>query len=186
MANLRLVIDEAASLLNDPQRTEWDFTTLRPYFRKAHRELQLELDMNGIPVAQSTAIILSVPPLVDENNPGINLPNQPADLIEPEQLFERPAGTFNKFVPMKERMWEAEATPGTRLNWWHWNQELVQLLGATQEVDVKLHYLKGLAIPEAESDPLGFINAELFLGPKTAAIAAMATGAPSLAASLNN
>lgn len=169
---------EAAALLNDPAMTEWDFGALLPYLQKAHRELQVELNLNGLPVIKDTSAIITVPALtVDLTAPaGGGASLQPANLIEPDYLEERQTGTTNLFADMEETVWDVNDLQEPELRFWSWRNEKILFLGATAAVDIRIHYKGGLTVPASENDALGFINAQLFLAPRTAALAAGTIG----------
>jgi len=180
MATAQDVVDEASVLLGDPDQTKWDFAVLLPLLQKAHRELQVDLNLSGLPVLKEVSAILTVPALAVSLGALL-----PADLIEPVSLGERQSGTSDLFNDMIQTTWEPEDVQTTTLRYWSWREENIVFLGATVAVDVKLRYIKGLTAPTSEGSPLGFINAQLFLGPRTAALAAAVAGNLAVAQALN-
>lgn len=170
---VQTVIDEVQYLLNDQAGTRWDFNSLLPALQKAHREMQLKVSLAGLPVLKKTSAVITVPALTtDLTAPaGGGASLQPSDLIEPSACEERQSGTSDLFSPMEEAVWEPDVEQTEWLRFWMWREEKVQFVGATVDVDIKLHYTKGLTIPTSENDSLGLINAILYLSPRTAAIA---------------
>lgn len=188
MATAQDVVNEASVLLGDKDQTRWDFDVLIPLIQKAHRELQVDLNLAGLPVLKKTSAVITIPALtLDLTAPaGGGASLQPTDLIEPVDMKERQFGVpTDLFSNMIQTTWEPDATQSTTLRYWSWKEEKIIFLGATVAVDVKLHYIKGLAAPTSEGSDLGFINALLFLGPRTAALAAAVAGNLSVAQALN-
>lgn len=173
--------DEAAKVyLGDPQLQYWNFTNLIPFLRAAHRDMQLELDLNDIDVTRKTSTIVTIQAGWTAMGVGSNL--QPTDLIEPLEMAERQAGNTNDlFDPMVQTSWEVDDLQAPTLRYWNWDQETIQFLGATTNRDVKLHYIAGLTIPQSANDSLGWINSITYLAPHTAALAASDVGNVALA-----
>ena len=165
------VIDEAASLLNDFGLSSWTKERLIQHGFQAHRQLQVKLALNGIPVLKEVSAVITV--LVGATDLG---ENQPSDLIEPKSLWERKAGSSDTFVLMQEKGWEPEQVQSSTLNYWNWRGERIKFLGATTNREVKIKYLGGIEVPTQEEDYLGFLFAENYLIPETAAIAAGSLG----------
>jgi hypothetical protein len=167
--------DSARSYLNDVGSQIWTNAKLRPFLVEAHRDLQLALWLNGLPVLKEKSAILQVAALAKE------LANQPAVLLEPISMKERTAGSQEDWMNMEESDFEADVVPVQVLRCWTWREERIVFVGSTASREVLLRYMKSLTLPVSENSTLGFIFAEVFLGPHTAQYAARAVGNPTLA-----
>jgi len=164
-------ISSAATYLNDFGLTTWTKERLFAHLLQAHKQLQVELLLNGLPAIKKTSSIIDVP-AGTSNLEGL----QPSDLVEPISLWERADGTTDNFVQMSEKGWEPETTQSTELRYWVWLEELIKFLGATTAREVKIKYKAAINVPDQEGSPLGFLFAENYISPKTAALAALSLG----------
>jgi hypothetical protein len=180
MANVAAVLKTAQSHMNDFNQKNWTKDQLRPFLAEAHRDLQLELQVNGIPVIKRQSVAVTIPAIVLATWPGyVIMPNQPTNIVEPITCYERPTGdnlnsdwdemTQKSFIPKQEAV--------NDLVYWSWIGEVITFLGATQSNDVQLEYNGGILIPVADNDPMGFINAEAYIAPRLAFLALNSIGA---------
>jgi hypothetical protein len=66
--------------------------------------------------------------------------------------------------------------PQTALNYWHWDGENILFTGATSVREVLVFYWRSLPLPQSGTDTLQIIDGEMWLAPRTAAIAAASVG----------
>ena len=131
----------------------------------AYREVQLALSNAGKQTFNADYATLTIP-AVAIADPGqeiqvgftgttgnvsgspLNTPVLPADLIEPEVITERQAGTTDMFVAV-QNMTAHGGLPSYpqegQIRFWEWREDALCLLGATQSVELKVRYKKGLA-----------------------------------------
>lgn len=179
MALASEALDSARVYLNDTKKQIWTDTTLIPYLKEAYRDLLLVLWLNGMPVIKEKSATINV------NANALDLGvNQPADLIEPISLKERTQGSSESWIPMVEVGFEPDISKDTILRYWDWREEKIVFVGATSNREVLLRYWKSLTLPVDATTPLGFIFAEIFLGPQTAGYAAGSVGNTTLAGEL--
>jgi hypothetical protein len=173
MALASVALQTARVLLNDAAATLWTDTTLLPYLQEAHREMQVRLSLAGLPVVKTVSTVLSVPlGTVDLTV----VANYPTDLIEPIDLYERKVGESESgFVEMSEVSELPTQAQSDRLNYWLWESEKIKLLGATVATEVRVRYTKGLTVPASGASSIGVAYGEIYLGARTAALAAHAT-----------
>lgn len=169
MATAQVPLDFARSLLNDSGGTLWTNTILLPFLQQAHRELQVKLQLAGIPVINYQTAALTVAIGATSLNASAGFPT---NLIEPIQLKERRVGELlQDFQDMTECQFIPDVEQTDRLTYWAWIGETIQLLGATSANEVQLRYKGGLTVPSAANSALGFLYAENYLGYRTAALA---------------
>lgn len=184
------VIQMAMTYLNDFGQKFWTKEQMQAFVAEAHREMQLELQINGIPVIKKKSAIATIPQINLSTWTGeVTWPNQSttlSDLVEPIECWERPTGDTleSDWDLMIQKSWVPEAQPVNDLVYWNWVGEQIKFLGATVSNDVKLYYNAGIPIPQADEDPMGFLNAETFIAPKAASLAADSVGAKSKALTL--
>lgn len=167
MATVGDALKSARSFLGDDNALTWSDSVLVPKLAEAHRELVLELELYGIPVTRVTAGPFTV--TAGAKDLGLN---QPADIVEPTSMLERAVGgAMDDFVSMIELPSVPELTPVSNLIYWAWEQEKIKFVGATQNREVLLKYRKSITAPVLNTAQLGFIFAELFIGPRVASLA---------------
>ena len=86
------------------------------------------------------------------------------------------ARTRSDAVPMTTVDFIPNEDQEITLRYWCWIGQQIQLLGATNDRNVLLYYVKTLVAPTLNTDVLGINQAELFLGPRLAAICYQSLG----------
>jgi hypothetical protein len=187
MATAGQVIRTAQSVyLNDFNNKTWSQAQLMEYLKEAHRQMQVELQLNGIPVLKQQTAQVTVPQIPDMNTwPGyVLMPSQPDNLVQPIACWERPiSDDFNSdWDEMVFKSFPPKVDPVNDLVYWTWMGEKIVFVGATQDNEVQLQYNGGIPIPQATTDPIGFINGETYLAPKLSALANASIGGEKQAA----
>jgi len=183
MANASVALAEAQALLNDVGASLFTDAVLLPSLKKAHRELQVLLWENGLPVIKEVTAVIDV--AANATSLGANLPT---DILEPKALQERVDGSTSeddwRDVPEADPLPRVE--PSARIMYWAWREEVVEFIAPTTAREVKLRYLKGLTVPTSGSSAIGLIFGELYLGPRLASIAVQTLGNTTRAEELTN
>jgi hypothetical protein len=171
MALTNVALATARTLLNDDNATVWTDPILLPKLQEAHRELQTDLWLVGSPVVRE----VTVPILVTLGNTDLGA-NQPQDLIAPTSLKEAESanGTWVDMTEVNYIPFDVAKT--SKLVYWAWRGEKILFLGATASRYVVVFYRKLITIPTTANDPIGIIFGELYLGARTAALAAGSVG----------
>lgn len=175
MANASEALNSARTYLNDVGASLWTDAILLPYLKEAFRDLLIDLYLNGIPVIReksSSPITVAI---------GALTLTLPSDFLEPIKLKERLSGSSETYIDMVEKAFEPDTDQTDNLRFWAYREEAINFVGATTARQILLFYWKTLTIPTAENSLLGFIYAEIYLGPKTAAYAAASVGNITLA-----
>ena len=175
------------ALINDAAGSVFNDGTLMPLLNSAYRALQRELAEAGVSVLVSQVDLdlpltsgLTATELTDTSTPQL-----PTDLMVPHQLWEQQSGSSDLFVPMEKIVSGLpNLQPGSFLRMWEWREDTIQLLGATSEVTVRLRYEKVLPQLVLGTDPILIRASNDALAYATAAVAARARGARSLAADM--
>lgn len=178
------IVASAQGLLNDPSGAIYPVQAMLPMVNKAYRELQLKVSALGIGITKEVS--LPVPVIVGQTNlsPGSGLPNE---LLYPIHLSERAPGTSDRFVDMEERDWEPNTKPSTVLGLWVWREESIKLIGATQEREVLVRFVKTLGGATETTSQITILDSDVWLAQRTAALAALLLGSnPSRATALMN
>lgn len=135
-----------------------------PFLNSSIRELYRELRNVGQPTLIKDNVVISGLPVVNsptngvgQSDPsvqvylstagffdGVSINSQftlPGDLIYPEKLWERQAGTNDNFKPMSQPQFGLEPVAQTPwLGQWEWRGDNIWMPGATQSRDVRLRY----------------------------------------------
>src|SRR6516164_7042192 len=169
MATAYIALQSARICLGDLNGITWTDAILIPYLQEAFRTLVLRLRSYSIPVIKMQTAILSVPVGTTLLNSVAGYPN---NMVRPISMLERDPGTgMNNFIDMIETAFVPIMDPIDDLQFWTWMGERISFVGATSSREVLLRYEGTLIPPVTVNDPLGFLQAENYLGPKTAALA---------------
>jgi hypothetical protein len=168
----KLALDSARSYLDDVNAVTWSDARLFPILQEAHRELSAELIANGIGHIREQAAIITVPALTAGQIPPISMPNLPPNCLIPISLHERfPGESAEHFELMRQSDFIPNIQPCGDLLYWAWMKQDIKLIGATAIKEVQFRFRGALVTPATVNDSLGFSFAELYLGPRIAAIA---------------
>lgn len=100
-----------------------------------------------------------------------------ANIIEPIALWEKAqGGADSTYIKMTEFDPLPNRAQAATLKYWDWDGTNINLLGSTATRHVKVEYWAMLVEPVDGTSSLQFINAEYYLGPRTAAIMAGVLG----------
>jgi hypothetical protein len=159
-----------ALLMNDPQMTEYNITSVQGYVALAMGELSDLLEEANIPTTNK----VSVHPV----NIGSNsLVNPPFDAVEFQEVAERVRGSNGPFIPLPRKEFP-DASPQTNsLVSWSWQSKelLFNKNGANVPMEVQLRYIRrpGLGWESSGDDPIvADITSHQFLVYKAAALCA--------------
>jgi hypothetical protein len=175
------------ALVNDSAGTVFNDTTLMPLLNSAYRGLQRQLAEAGVSVLVSQ-IDLDLP-LTDGVTPmalsDVSDPQLPTDLVAPHQLWEQQTSSCDLFVPMEKITGGLpNLQPTTYLRMWEWREDMINLIGATSQITVRLRYEKVLPQLILGTDPVMIRASNDALAFATAALSARARGARALAADM--
>lgn len=119
-------------------------TALMPLVNAAYRKLQRRLLMSGSPTMISE-IDLSLTTVGVTSITDTTTPQLPVDFIAPRQLFERLGGSTARYRLMTGPLDALPDIPqSTYLGYWSWREDGIYLIGATQLIDVRIRYSRGL------------------------------------------
>ena len=165
-----VVLATARTMLNDDAATNWTDAALFPKLQQAHKELQIKLRRAAAPVMKNTyteTVAIA----------GTAFLTPPVDLVSPIQLWETSsAGTIDTYALMTEYDPLPNVVSAATMIYWAWIEERVAFIGSTAARKILMLYWRSLTLPAVNTDPIGFINGELYLAPRTAAIAAGSVG----------
>ena len=177
------------SLLNDSQGNLFTDAVLLPYANSAYRKVQRALGNSGAGGFLSDDVLLVVPAvtapdaslqisITDATAP----PNQlPTDLLVPLKLWERPEGSSDDFTEMVDlsRHGGLPSRPqDLTLSVWEWRADGIYFIGATQDTQIRLRYLKAYPDLTDATSPVLVRNAQEAIAYATAALAGWARGSP--------
>jgi len=132
------VMVDVAAKLNDPSRSVYTNTVQLPFVGMANRELQILLELNGIPILKDKSVGIRVPA------GAVEMPQYPPDFIEPIILQERTYGSDEGFIDMEEREWVPDENLTNVLRFWVFQDNAIKLLGAKIDREVKMKYRRNL------------------------------------------
>ena len=177
------------SLLNDAQGNLFTDAVLLPYLNSAYRKVQRTLGNTGgggfiqddvlLVVAGVSAADASLQVCVSDATAP---PNQlPTDLLVPMKLWERPNGSTDDFVEMVDLTRHGglpSRVQDTTLSVWEWRADGLWFVGATQDTQIRVRYLKAYPDLADVTSPVLVRNAQEALAYATAGLAGWARGSP--------
>jgi hypothetical protein len=139
-----------------------------PKLQQAHKEMLSKLLLNGVPVYKKTSARTTVTAGVAPTLTGIT------DIYRVTQIMEMAVGDdATSGTPVGRTDDIIARTAKDTLNYYAWNGETVQFGALTKNRDVIVTYFRQPTTPTAVTDSLDFTLAEIYLGPRTAALAVM-------------
>ena len=177
------------SLLNDAQGNLFTDTVLLPYANSAYRKAQRAISNAGAGGFIQDDVLLVVP-AVAQTDTSLQVsitdstapPNQlPTDLLVPVKLWERPNGSTDDFAEMVDLSQHGglpSRAQGLTLSVWEWRVDGIYFLGATQDTQIRLRYLKAYPDFTDATSPVLVRNSQEAIAYATAALAAWARGSP--------
>ena len=177
------------SLLNDSQGNLFTDTVLLPYANSAYRKTQRALGNAGGGGFIQDDVLLVVPAVaqVDASlqvsiTDATAPPNQlPTDLLVPVKIWERSNGSSDDFVEMADLSQHGglpSREQGLTLSVWEWRADGIYFLGATQDTQIRLRYVKAYPDFTDATSPVLVRNAHEAIAYATAALAGWARGSP--------
>src|ERR1017187_3421677 len=167
MAQASVALKSARIYLGDINGISWPDSILMPILQEAHGELVQECERFSLSVILNQSAIL----LVNAGDLTLGA-NQPATLVEPISIMERiPGSDLESFEPMLRLTFIPLQDQSEELQYWAWLGQIITFLGATQDREILLRYKGSISTPNLLTDPLGFIFAERYIGPRVASIA---------------
>jgi len=178
------VLSLSRSLLNDASGAVFSDAVLFPFLNSAYRALQRDLAEEGVSVLvsqQDLDLPLTNGVTVTEVS-DVSSPQLPTDLLAPHQLWEQAAGSSDIFIPMEKiTSGLPNFQPCSYLRMWEWREDTIQLIGATQEITLRVRYEKSLPALVQGTDPVQIRSSIDPLAYSVAALAARSRGAQALA-----
>lgn len=177
------------SLLNDAQGKLFTDSVLLPYLNSAYRKVQRAIgNVGGGGFIQDDALL--VVPAVAQQDPSLQIsitdatapPNQlPTDLLVPLKIWECASGSVDDFVEMVDLTRHGglpSRDQDITLGVWEWRADGLWFVGATQDTQLRLRYLKAYPDFTDATSPVLVRNAQEALAYATAALAGWARGSP--------
>lgn len=167
MALASAAIQSARRLLNDTNGITWSDALLFPLLQEAHGELLQELEINN-----SAILHFRTDPITIRATQTTLGSYQPTTMSAPIKMMEGNVGTNPScFSDMERVTFLPYVDKDSVLHYWTWSNELIQFVGATCDRDVVLWYEGMIGTPSKQTDQLGVLFAERYLGPRIAALA---------------
>jgi len=189
------IMDTAAVLYNDSEKTVLDYEIQLPYLNMALKELQEIFQQNNVPVTSKTSAVIPINANVSSlsfSDDPLETVAIPSNFIDIERMWESPRG-INQWIPMYRQNFLPHYLENNQINqlvYFSFNGQQFQFLPANADNDIKLDYIKSLFAhiqnPYGQ-DIIDIINSELFLSFRIAGLAAEFIGENiDRATSLNN
>lgn len=177
------------SLLNDAQGNLFTDAVLLPYLNSAYRKVQRALGNAGGGgfIQDDALLVVSAVSAPDASlqvcvSDATAAPNQlPTDLLVPLKLWERASGStddFEEMVDLTRHGGLPSRVQDTTLSVWEWRADGLWFVGATQDTQIRLRYLKAYPDLVDATSPVLVRNAQEALAYATAGLAGWARGSP--------
>jgi hypothetical protein len=174
------------SLLNDAQGNLFTDAVLLPYVNSAYRKVQRAMGNAGAGGFLTDDALLVVPAVTAvDTSLQVSITDATAppntDLLLPLKLWERVNGSSDDFVEMVDltRHGGLPSRPQSlTLSVWEWRSDGIYFLGATQDTQIRLRYLKAYPDLTDATSPVLVRNSQEALAFAGAALAGWARGSP--------
>ena len=186
------VMDRAANLLNDPNKTDYTYKVMLPYLNLAieeYSDLLVESnhtfanitssDWPAVPIIVTAGSNTLTPP---EYIPPSGTPpyaNYPLDLIEIQEIGERVSGDLGAFRRLPRREFGERYPPTNSLIYWIFERGFIRfnLNGANVDIEVEIKFMyQGVTYAADENTQINVIGARTYLAYQTAALCARFIG----------
>lgn len=171
MATISDVYTAARALLNDSASEIFADGVLLPFVKKAYGELQRKFLNHNLQVAKEISAAIAIAAT-------IKTVTEPTDMLYPIKLEERASGSTSDddWIEMEETEFELDKAQESTLGVWAFRKNEIQLRGATQAREIRIHYWKSLTTIVDGTTVVGVIDAVDFLASRSASIAAYVVG----------
>jgi hypothetical protein len=177
------------ALLNDSQGNLFTDAVLLPYVNSAYRKLQRAIGNAGAGgFIQDDALLIVTAVTQPDTSLQVAItdatapPNQlPTDLLLPVKIWERPRNSTQDFVEMVDLSQHGglpSRVQGITLNVWEWRADGIYFLGATQDTQIRLRYIKAYPDLADATSPVLVRYAQEAIAYAAAALAGWARGSP--------
>ncbi len=177
------------SLLNDAQGNLFTDAVLLPYLNSAYRKVQRNIgNAGGGGFIQDDALLVVTAVAQQDASLQVSVtdatapPNQlPTDLLMPLKLWERANLSSDEFVEMVDLTRHGGLPSRVQdvvLSVWEWRGDGIWFVGATQDTQIRLRYLKAYPDLVDATSPVLVRNAQEALAYATAGLAGWARGSP--------
>lgn len=164
----QVALDTARTLLNDDAATLFTNTILIPKMNEAFRELQQKLIASDASLMQTTTVTVV-------NAATATLTE--TTIKEPISLWEKlSSDPVTAYTQMTERYILPNRLGTAALSEWQWDGANINFVAANTNRSVKVFYWRQFADLVDGTSNLQFIDAEIFLAPRTAALMAETLG----------
>jgi hypothetical protein len=165
------VMDKSAALLNDVGRALYTNTIQLPYLAMANESIEQALQAYGIDIQRKNSTAINVAALAVT----VALPD---DFLMPIELYERAEGSVSEsdWVPMQEQDNLIGFVQTSLLGVWSFNNNAINLTGATGDREVLLVYERSLATVTSAASPIDVDKLKRYLSRKTAELCARFIG----------
>lgn len=175
--------------MNDAAGSTYSDPFLLPFVQSAFRKIYRALENVGQEAMIADNVLLVVPS-VATIDPSVQVsitdatppPNQlPTDLIVPAKIWERPNLSSQAFVEMfdlTDHSGLPSAPQGQTLIYWEWRSDGLYFIGALQDTQIRLRYVKLLADVTSPASAILLRNVIDAVAFTTAAIAGTSRGSP--------
>lgn len=170
-----MVMDLAASLMNDTAKTVYTYAAQIPYLNMAMLELQEHFELNAIPMSEDVSAVI---PMNSGNTEivyggGVGVPSLPADMVELNAVWESERGA-NSYVQMTRKDYLPKIdSQVSNFGVYVWQGQKIKVLSSTRNNDIKIDYIRELFNPVTGAGSLiNVINASSFLQYRTAGLMA--------------
>lgn len=168
------VFTGSRALLNDQDNAVYTNAVQLEYFKLAYETIRQACEDHNIPITNKTSEAITISQGITDIG-GPTGPALPADLIEPMECWEIPAGTNDDYMLMRRLQFLPKTSVLTAyLEVWQWAEQYIHFIGASGDIQVKLDYLAtGMPDVTDENSIIKLKNAVNYLKYRTAAHCAM-------------
>lgn len=162
-----------ATNINQPGSRQFTDPEIKEHINRALGAIQMGLQSHGVKDIRAEATITL--PAAATSITSATTPALPTGFASPIRLWEKNGDLWRDMTQVKDHL-PQNAQQGERLVWWEWREQGLRFVGATQNIDVKIHYRMSVTDVAYPTDTISLSNLTEVIIAKASAIGAVIAG----------
>ena len=168
-----LMTRAVATNINQPGSRQFTDPEIKEHINRALGAIQMGLQSHGVKDIRAEATITL--PAAATSITSATTPALPTGFASPIRLWEKNGDLWRDMTQVKDHL-PQNAQQGERLVWWEWREQGLRFVGATQAIDVKIHYRMNVTDVAYPTDTISLSNLTEVIIAKASAIGAVIAG----------
>jgi len=168
-----LMTRSVATNVNQPGSRQFTDPEIKEFINQALATIQMGLQSHGVRDIRAEATITLT--ALATSLTTATTPALPTGFASPIRLWEKNGDLWQDMYQVKDHL-PQNAIQGERLIWWEWRDQGIRFVGATKNVDIKIHYRMNVTDVAYPTDTISLSNLTAVVVNKASALAATIAG----------